>query len=88
MEIITLSGLVNGIVALAIGVFVVVRNRKIAANRIFALFALSLALWSFGYWQWLEAGANYDLALTWATFKNLASMVIPVLFFHCLSLFQ
>jgi len=81
MEVFSLSGLINSIIALSIGALVFIRNRHATANRVFSLFALSVALWSFGYWRWLSA-SNSETALFWIKLFTLASTFIPALYFH------
>lgn len=80
MEVYALSGLINSIIAFSIGVLVFARNKTENANRTFSLFALSVALWSFGYWLWLSAG-NKETALFWIKFFTVPSTFIPLLYF-------
>ncbi len=42
------SGLLNFIVSLFLGIIVYLKGKRILANKIFALDAFSVALWSFG----------------------------------------
>lgn len=81
MELFSLSGLINSVIALSISILVFVRNRHATANRVFFLFALSVALWSFGYWRWLLA-KDTETALFWIRLFTLASTFIPALYFH------
>lgn len=80
MEVYALSGLINSIIAFSIGVLVFARNKTENANRTFSLFALSVALWSFGYWLWLSAN-DKESALFWIKFFTAASIFVPLLYF-------
>jgi len=86
MDIFAISGITNGLVALSFGVLIAFKNWREMANRVFFLMTLSLAVWSFGYWQWLLAG-NADLALFWVRVFSAGSLFIPVFYFHWVLLF-
>ncbi|PIP86785.1 hypothetical protein COV42_01070 [Candidatus Campbellbacteria bacterium CG11_big_fil_rev_8_21_14_0_20_44_21] len=81
MEIFAFSGIINGIVALVFGGLVFFKDWRNRQNQIFFLMTLSIALWSFSYWQWLSSG-NADESLNWVRLLSLGSMFIPVFFFH------
>lgn len=46
---------------------------------------VALAIWSFGYWQWLLS-EQYETALLWVKILSVGSLFIPVFFFHWISL--
>jgi len=81
MEIFAFSGLINGIVALFFGGLVFVKDWRNRENQIFFLMTLAVSLWSFSYWQWLSSSTEKD-ALMWIKYFSVASMYIPVFFFH------
>ena len=81
MNIFAISGLVNGIVAITFGILVISKNWRDRANQIFFFMTLSLAVWSFSYWQWLLS-TNYDSAILWVKILSVGSLFIPVFFYH------
>ncbi len=81
MEVFALSGLINGIIALTISILVFTRNKESIANKTFSLFALAVAIWSFGFWRWLLA-PNSQAAIFWIKLFTLPSILIPALYFH------
>ncbi|MFA6405047.1 MAG: ATP-binding protein [Candidatus Paceibacterota bacterium] len=81
MEIFAVSGLVNGIISSAFGVLVISKNWREKVNRIYFFMVISLALWSFSYWQWLLS-TDYNSALSWVRLLSIGSLFIPVFFFH------
>ena len=85
MEIFAISGLVNGIIATTFGVMVISKNWRELGNRIYFLMTMSLALWSFSYWQWLLTD-SHDIALYWVKILSIGSLFIPIFFFHWVSL--
>ena len=85
MQIFALSGLINGIVAGIFALLVIFRNWRDKANQIYFLMSVSLAIWSFSYWQWLLSN-NYGEALFWVRSLSIGSLFIPILFFHWVKL--
>jgi hypothetical protein len=85
MEIFAISGLINGIVATTFGLLVIGKNWRELSNRIYFLMTMSLALWSFGYWQWLLSD-NYGTALFWVKILSIGSLFIPIFFYHWVTL--
>ncbi|MFA6535924.1 MAG: ATP-binding protein [Candidatus Paceibacterota bacterium] len=81
MEIFAISGLINGIVATAFGVLVILKNWKDRSNQLYFLMTAALALWSFSYWQWLLS-SDYTTALFWVRTLSVGSLFIPIFFFH------
>lgn len=80
MEIFVISGLVNGIVGASLALAVFIQNRREPANRAFSLLALAIAVWSFGYWQWLSS-SDYFHAIFWINIFTVGSIFIPVFYF-------
>lgn len=81
MNIFALSGLINAIVALGFGLFVISKKWNTRGNQLFFQITLAVALWSFGYWRWLTA-TDADSALLWVRILTTGSVFIPVSFFH------
>ena len=81
MEIFAVSGLINGIVATAFGILVIGKNWYERSNQIYFLMTISLAIWSFSYWQWLLSD-EYVVAFFWVRLLSIGSLFIPILFFH------
>lgn len=80
-NIFAIFALVNGIVSALFGVLVIFRNWRSQLNRVFFLMTISLAVWSFSYWQW-QLALNYNTALLWVQILSAGSLFIPVLFYH------
>jgi two-component system NtrC family sensor kinase len=76
-----LTGLLNGILAVILGIFVYTRNPTDRRYVTYGLFCLSLALWSFCYFFWLTA-ASETQALFWARALLLGAAFIPVTSYH------
>ncbi|MBI3627340.1 MAG: hypothetical protein HY220_01135 [Candidatus Sungbacteria bacterium] len=76
-----LSGLINGIFALAFGLLVIFKNRKSRINRLFFFMTVMVAFWSFCYWRWLLSTSHAD-ALFWIRLLSVWSLLIPIYYFH------
>ncbi|MCG2690397.1 ATP-binding protein [Candidatus Parcubacteria bacterium] len=76
-----LTGLFNGIGALALGLFVFFKKKKSALHRVFALLNMAIAVWALSYWQWLIASEK-SVALFWTRILTIGSTFIPILFLH------
>ncbi|MCK5357386.1 MAG: hypothetical protein KAJ48_03230, partial [Elusimicrobiales bacterium] len=76
-----ISHFLTGAIALFLGWSVFKKHPKRLVNRIFALSALSIAIWSISYSVWLMAG-NPTSALFWARALNLGATLIPVFYLH------
>lgn len=81
MEFFAISGLINGIAAVSFGFLVVYKNWRDTINRVFFLLMTAVAIWSFGYWQWLYS-ADYASALFWVRVLSVGSILIPSFFLH------
>jgi signal transduction histidine kinase len=76
-----LSGLINGLSATILGIFVLLRRPENSLHRIYALFCLSLSVWSYGYFRWLLANDASD-AIFWARGLMAGAVFIPTTAFH------
>jgi len=75
------SGLLNFIVSFFWGALVYLKGRKKIENKTFTLFALSVALWSFGYFFW-QISSEKVSALFWSRFLMVGAIFIPIFYFH------
>jgi len=80
-EIFAVSGLVNGITSLSLGLVVFFGGHQKKFNQIFTLFTLAMALWSSGYYFWLLSDSAAH-ALLWIKILNIGAVFIPVLQYH------
>lgn len=62
-------------------ILVLFKDRKSLSNRLFGLFSLSFALWTFSYGIWLLQN-NFEQALFWSRMLNLGAIFIPILILH------
>ncbi|MBI4838937.1 MAG: hypothetical protein HY806_07340 [Nitrospirae bacterium] len=76
-----ISGLLNFISFTILGFFVFFKNPKKIVNKSYFLFSLSVAFWSFGYWQWQIAIEKTE-ALFWTRFLTAGAILIPVFYFY------
>lgn len=81
MQVFAYSGLINGIFALGFGILVISKNWRNKVNQLFFLMTLAVALWAFGYWQWLSSD-NEAPALLWIRILSIGSIFIPVFYFQ------
>lgn len=75
------TGLINFIACLSLSVFLYLKNRRGKINKIFALWSLSVAFWSLGYFMWLFTD-RYETALFWTRFLMTGAIIIPSTFLH------
>ncbi len=80
----SISGLVNGISCLALGIFVLLNNRKRILNQIYFLYALFIAAWSSGYYFWPNA-ENRAMALVAFRVLHIGAVFIPVCWYQFVS---
>jgi signal transduction histidine kinase len=80
MEIFSLTGLINGIIAIFLSLLVYSRNRN-QVNRTFTFFILMVAFWSFAYWRWLSV-TDLLRAFFWIKVFTIGSIFILPSFFH------
>ncbi|MFQ6119094.1 MAG: histidine kinase N-terminal 7TM domain-containing protein [Methanosarcinales archaeon] len=81
MNFYALTGLINGISASVLGLFVYFKNRKAFANKIFGLFCLAVSVWSYGYFLW-QIATTAESALFWSRGLMAGSVFIPITYFH------
>ena len=81
-----LTGLINCLTSIILGIFVYTRNRKDPRNIVYSLFCLSIAVWSFFYFLWLIAD-NAGSALFFIHVLMSGVIFIPGLYLHYLFLF-
>jgi signal transduction histidine kinase len=86
LNVFALSGLLNFIVSIVLGFFVYVKDYKKAVNKSYLLYSLSIALWSYGYWQWLLA-VDKASALFWIKFLTASAILIPSFYYHFVLVF-
>ena len=81
MEILAISGLLNGLAAIGLGAFIYFRSPRDPRHWTFGLFGISTAIWSFGYFAWQisdsETYALFNLRLLMA-----GAIFIPITFLH------
>lgn len=75
------SGFFNGTLALILGLLVFFRDRRNPVYKTFLLLNISIAVWSFGYWQWLLQ-TDYNSAIFWIRVLTVGSIFIPITFFQ------
>lgn len=80
--ILSIDGLITGIVAFVFGVVVLAKNRRNVVNQTLFLLTTATAIWSFGYWQWLMVYDSKELALFWVRILSIGSTLIPIFSFH------
>lgn len=76
-----LSGLVNGITATLLGLFVYFKNRRETVNRSFGLFGLSVAVWGYSYFLY-QMVTNKIAALFWCRALMAGAIFIPACFLY------
>jgi len=73
-----LSGFINAITSLVLGLIILTKRRdKININ--FSLFCFSVSFWSWGYFFWLISN-DYNSALFWCKFLSVVSILIPIFY--------
>lgn len=76
-----ITGLINTIASALFGFFVILKNRKAGLNKTFAVFCLSVAIWSSGYFFW-QIAENPQDALFIFRILMIGAIFIPVCYFH------
>ncbi len=76
-----LASLIISLSSIGLGLFVYLNGRNKAANITLALYAASVAAWSFGQFM-TEIVPDYGSALFWARFHLAGAIFIPVFFIH------
>lgn len=81
MNFYALSGLLNGIAATALGYFVFSQSPGNPKHRIYGLYCLSIAVWSYFYFAW-QLAYTHDLALLCARLLMAGAIFIPITYLH------
>jgi len=76
-----LIALINALASSILGIFVYFKNRKQIINKIFALFCLSVAVWSYPYFIW-QISTTESAALFWSRALMVGAIFIPICYFH------
>ena len=75
------SGLLNGITAATLGIFVYSRAPRDPRHRAYGLYCLSLSVWSGFYFAW-QLSASRDLAMIFVRLLMAGAIMIPILYLH------
>ena len=88
MSVYAFSGLINGLVATICGATVYYHNHKSTKNTLYALYCVSLSVWSYFYCAW-QLTSDPSLALFFCRGLMMGAIFIPVFHYHhILSLFD
>ncbi len=86
MNFYALSGLINGLTATILGIFVVVRNRRGIKNITYGLFCLFVSIWGYFYFVW-QTALDRSVALFCSRGFMAGAIFIPVCYLHHLFIF-
>ena len=78
----SLTALSNGITASVLGLFVLSRNSRGSANRIYALSCLTVAFWSYCWFLYWPTSGDEASALFWFRTLHAGAIFIPICWFH------
>ncbi len=81
LEVFAISGLINALVTLGLGIFIISHNWRDKLNRLYFLITLATGFWAFSYWRWLSAD-DITTALFWVRMLSIGSILIPIFYFH------
>lgn len=81
MTFFSMSGLLNGVSCFLLGIFVYLRDRRNLSYRTYFLFALSVGVWSFGYYFWPLAKDKLS-ALNSFRLLHFGAVFIPIFYYH------
>lgn len=81
MQFFALAGLINGLSATFLGLFVFSRKPHDPRHKIYALFCFCLSVWSYAYFRWLLA-QDASTALFWSRVFMAGAIFIPPTAFH------
>jgi len=76
-----ITGLINAVAGAFLGLFVYLKNKKEALNKIFGLMCLSIAVWGFSYFIW-QMSTTKESALFWVKGAMMGAIFIPVTYLH------
>ncbi|MBA7539012.1 hypothetical protein ES705_31290 [subsurface metagenome] len=74
-----LSCLITAVIALVLGLFVYLKNRKQFTNKIWCLLSISIFVWEFAYFM-LLVSIDKGKALLWTRVLYCGATLIPVFF--------
>jgi signal transduction histidine kinase len=86
MNFYALSGLINALTATVLGAFVYLRAPGDPKHRIYGLFCLSVAVWSYFYCAWQLADTS-ELALLFSRLLMAGAIMAPILYLHHVLMF-
>jgi len=81
MEIYAISGLINAITAVSLGLLVLAKGWKLRINQLFVCMTFSYSIWSISYWRWLSSHELFGASF-WGHLTSLGSVFVPIFFFH------
>jgi len=81
MTFFSISGLLNGVSCFLLGIFVFLRDRKNLTYKTYFYFALSVGVWSFGYYFWPLAKDKLS-ALNSFRLLHYGAVFIPIFYYH------
>ena len=81
MTFLAFTGLINGVCSASLGVYVLLKNIKRTVNRIYFIFDISIAIFSFGYFFW-QLSSNTEDALFWFHILAVGIIYINITFLH------
>ena len=81
MDLFAISGLVNGLTATAVGVYVFTRGYTDRRYQTYGLFCLSLSVWSYSYYFWLVSRTPEE-AIFWVKCLMAGAIFIPLTNLH------
>ncbi|MDP3992979.1 MAG: ATP-binding protein [bacterium] len=76
-----LTGLINAIPSILLGLFVLLDNPKLQTSKTFFYLSLSLGLWGTAYFFWLIS-QSAETALLWVRILMVGAIFIPATYFH------
>ena len=76
-----ISNLITAVCSLALGIFVISKDKKVPINRIWLLFMVAVAIWSFGVAMKTFASDRSVIAF-WVKFLHAGAIFIPIFFLH------
>ena len=86
MNYFALTGLINGLASSGLAVLIYYKGGKEKLHSVFALFCVSVAYWSFGYFFWHTAHTAGE-ALIWTRSLMQGSIFIAVFYLHFILIF-
>jgi signal transduction histidine kinase len=86
MNFFALSALVNVLLSLVLGFFVIYSNWRESVNRAFGAFAVAVAVWSYAYFFW-QIATDPNSAFFWTHILMAGAIFITPIYFHFISYF-